>query len=145
MSERRILIATDGSESARRAEEIARKLALDGGQELVFVTVWMEPRAMLGVPVRSAIEVAHEWAEDTLADARREAEAAGLHATTFGRRGRPAEEICAVARQLEPEMIVVGSHGLGALEDALLGSVAQGVLKHAPCPVLVVPEPQPVP
>ncbi len=94
---------------------------------------------MLGVPVRSAIEVARNWAEDTLADARREAEAAGLRTTAVSRRGRPAEEICAVARELDAEMIVLG-HSAGAVEAAFLGSVAREVLEEAACPVLVVPE-----
>jgi nucleotide-binding universal stress UspA family protein len=139
VEERRILVATDGSESARRAEAAARRLAAEGGRELVFVTVWKELRAMIGVPVRSAIEVEREWAEDTLAEARKEAEAAGLRATTISRRGRPAEEICAAARELGPDMIVLGTHGWGALEGAVFGSVVHGVLEDAPCPVLVVP------
>jgi nucleotide-binding universal stress UspA family protein len=145
VQERVIMVATDGSESARRAEAAARRLAAEGGRELAFVTVWKEPRAMLGVPVRSAIEVEREWAEQTLAEARRQAEAAGLRATTICRRGRPAEEICAAAREFGADMIVLGNHGWGGLEGAVAGSVAHGVLGGAPCPVLVVPEAQPGP
>ena len=100
---------------------------------------------MLGVPVRSAIEVAQEWAEETLAAASKEAEAAGLRSSTICRRGAPAEEICAVARELGPDTIVLGTHGWGPLEGAVVGSVAHGVLEDAPCPVLIVPEAQPVP
>lgn len=55
--------------------------------------------------------------------------------------GDPAEEIVRAAERMDADMIIMGSRGLGKLRSALLGSVAGGVLRHAPCPVLVVREP----
>jgi nucleotide-binding universal stress UspA family protein len=64
-----------------------------------------------------------------------------LHGTL--RVGEAAEEICAQARELGADLIVVGTHGRGALGRALLGSVAQSVLHAAPVPVLTVRGPKP--
>ncbi len=56
--------------------------------------------------------------------------------------GDPAEEIMAAAARMDADMIVMGSRGLGRLGSAILGSVASGVLRSAPCPVLVIREPE---
>lgn len=58
---------------------------------------------------------------------------------TCCRVGVPAVEVCRCAREIGAEFIVVGSHGRGALYELLIGSTTQGILRHAPCPVLVVP------
>jgi nucleotide-binding universal stress UspA family protein len=55
--------------------------------------------------------------------------------------GDPAEEIVRAAERMRADLVVMGSRGLGKLGSAILGSVAGGVLRHAPCPVLVVKEP----
>jgi nucleotide-binding universal stress UspA family protein len=52
-------------------------------------------------------------------------------------RGSPPETLCATAR--DAQLLVVGSHGHGPLFQAVLGSVAQYCVRHAPCPVVVVP------
>jgi len=59
-------------------------------------------------------------------------------AVNFLRAGEPAVEIVNAANQLAANLIVVGSHGRGGVSRALLGSVAETVSRHAPCPVLVV-------
>ncbi len=60
----------------------------------------------------------------------------------------PSEEISRLATELEADLVVVGTHGRRGITRLLLGSVAEGVVRLAPCPVLVVrpkaaPEPQP--
>ncbi|HAU36634.1 MAG TPA: universal stress protein [Phycisphaerales bacterium] len=55
--------------------------------------------------------------------------------------GDPARKIPEEAARLQPRMIVLGSHGHGALHQLLAGSVCQAVLKQRLCPVLVVPAP----
>jgi universal stress protein A len=52
--------------------------------------------------------------------------------------GRPAEEILRVAREEKVDLIVMGSHGRTGLRHLLLGSVAEAVTRHAPCPVFAV-------
>ncbi|MEW5940915.1 MAG: universal stress protein [Chloroflexota bacterium] len=64
---------------------------------------------------------------------------AGLDATALVVQGATVETILNEASKLEADMIVVGSHGHGALYQLLVGSVCEGVLRKAACPVLVVP------
>ena len=52
--------------------------------------------------------------------------------------GNPAAEIVSVARLLKSDLIVISTHGRTGLKHLLLGSVAETVLRHAPCPVLIV-------
>ncbi len=53
--------------------------------------------------------------------------------------GRPADAIVELASQRSADLLVIGTHGYGALKHLMLGSVAERVLRHAPCPVLTVP------
>jgi nucleotide-binding universal stress UspA family protein len=59
---------------------------------------------------------------------------------TLLREGVPAEEVVAVAQEWRADLILVGTHRRGGLARLVLGSVAEGVLRRAPCPVLVVPK-----
>lgn len=54
----------------------------------------------------------------------------------------PADAIVACARELDVELIVMGKHHLGFVEHMLAGSVAEKVVRHAPCPVLIVQHPE---
>jgi nucleotide-binding universal stress UspA family protein len=141
-----IVVAVDGSDTAKAATQVALELARATGDALLFVTVWRELRGDFGLPYATLIapdvvEVERDWARDTLAAAVAEAEQAGVPAEELSRHGRPAHEIVAVARERSARLIVVGSHGFGPVESLVLGSVSAGVLRHAPCPVLVVPVP----
>jgi universal stress protein A len=53
--------------------------------------------------------------------------------------GHPEQEILIAARAIEAQMIVMATHGRTGLTRAVLGSVAEAVLRHAPCPVLAIP------
>ena len=52
--------------------------------------------------------------------------------------GKPASEIIRTAKEWPTDIIVIGSHGRHGIQRALLGSVAEAVMRHAPCPVLVI-------
>ena len=52
--------------------------------------------------------------------------------------GSPVGEVVKAAKDWPADLIVIGSHGRGGIRRALLGSVAEGVMRQAPCPVLVV-------
>jgi nucleotide-binding universal stress UspA family protein len=142
----RIVVATDGSDASKAAAKVAIELARATGAGLFFVTVWQELSGDFGLPYATLIapevvEIERDWARDLLAAAVVEAEQAGIPAESSSRHGRAAHEIVAVARERSAQLIVVGSHGFGPIEGLLLGSVSAGVLRHAPCPVLVVPAP----
>jgi nucleotide-binding universal stress UspA family protein len=61
-----------------------------------------------------------------------------MFAQSHFRVGRPDREIVDLAEEIGAGLIVMGSRGLGAMRRVLLGSVSESVLRHAPCPVLVV-------
>jgi nucleotide-binding universal stress UspA family protein len=65
---------------------------------------------------------------------------AGVPCETVARFGNPADQLLARAQELQPRLMVVGTRGQGALRRALIGSVAERIIHHARCPVLVVPE-----
>ena len=60
-------------------------------------------------------------------------------------RGRPRQEIVAVAADWGADLVVLARHGSGGLRNAFMGSTSEAVLRHAPCPVLVLPPPTPEP
>lgn len=138
-----ILIATDGSAPARAAEAIGLELARARGETAAFVCVWAPVRASFGVPVPEMLDsefldAERIWAEERLAEAAERAASAGTNAETIVAKGRAVEGICDTAARRSADMIVIGSHGWGAMMSLIFGSTTLGVLQHAPCPVLVV-------
>lgn len=63
----------------------------------------------------------------------------GFDVTAMLVSGTPARKILTEAQRLEADMIIMGSHGHGALFNLLMGTVCNGVLRKAPCPVVIVP------
>jgi nucleotide-binding universal stress UspA family protein len=56
------------------------------------------------------------------------------------RLGHPYQEITDAARELKVDLIVISTHGYTGLKHVLLGSTAERIVRHAPCPVLTVRE-----
>jgi nucleotide-binding universal stress UspA family protein len=138
-----ILLATDGSPSARAATAEAVELCQATGAPLRVVVVWRTPTlAGYGfTPVTVVGELAgaeREHAEQVADAASEQAHAAGVTATCQVRQGDAATEICEAADELDASLIVMGAHGWGALRRMLFGSVSHAVLHDAACPVLVV-------
>ncbi len=138
----RILLATDGSPSAAKAVEEAVRLARATGWPLTIVTAWHIPVTGFAydplVVVDDLIDSVRESATRALETAAAAARAAGVEPETKLVEGAPADQICELAETLGATMIVIGSHGWGAVRRLLFGSVSWAVLHHAPCPVLVV-------
>jgi len=140
MSLKRILIAVDDSEFAARAANVGVELAKSLHAELGFVTVYdpsVGPGRMWGVPADRLAEMSEHAAERFLATFREPAATPSV-VPEFVEPGEPAPKIIEVAKDWHADLIVMGSHGRGKVQGLLLGSVSQGVLHHAPCPVLVV-------
>lgn len=146
----RLLVATDGSdvsiEAARRALTLVRP-----PDSVVVLTVASPPPVAVatpavgieGAPVPMAPadtpEVEEALEDDAVVAADRTAEALGVPAERrVARSGDPGAEICRVAAEGGFDLVVLGSHGHGVVHRVLTGSVSDHVVRHAPCPVLVV-------
>jgi nucleotide-binding universal stress UspA family protein len=140
----KILVATDGSETAAQAVRAAVRLSDKIGSELHVVHVGDVPPAPYpdggAVVTQEELVASAEPATREVLDekVRRIRTAGGEVAGAHLRMGTPAEEIVGAAEELGTDMIVVGSRGLGTLKRMLVGSVSESVARHAPCPVLVV-------
>lgn len=138
-----ILLATDGSESARRATDVAAELSRAVGGRLSIVTVGGEVTdevkqfAHTEGSIPDAIE---GFSSQLLHQAKNIAEKAGVAAIdTRSGWGDPAEVIIEIARREKVDAIVVGRRGRGRLAGLLLGSVSQKLASLAPCAVVIVP------
>jgi nucleotide-binding universal stress UspA family protein len=142
----RIVVPTDFSECSEEAWELARRLAAAPGTELVLTHVLTEVplygEGLFSIETSRKIrEGARKWAEGALGDLVGKACAEGLSARAALRTGVAHQEIVALAQDERADLIVIGTHGRGGINRALLGSVTDRVVRVAPCPVLTVREP----
>ena len=140
---KKILVATDFSDCARHAEETAMALGRALAAELVLLHVSVEtPLYNEGmrtlVEPRKVYEAQRAWAENTLAARAAEIRGAGVTAHASVRSGVAVDEILKAAADERCDLIVIGTHGRGGLSRFLLGSVADRVVRLAPCPVMTV-------
>lgn len=139
---RRILFPTDFSERADAAWEYAQTVATAFNAEIHLLHVMQEPVTMLP---ESALAVAPpavnmpeliEAAEQGLERISRSTQSQVTKRSVVS--GPPAEEIVRYARDAKVDLIVLGTHGRTGLAHVLLGSVAEKIVRKAPCPVLTV-------
>ena len=140
MSLRRILIAVDENPIAAHAADVGIDLARSLGAEVGFIHV-IDPSGLVasasGVPSDKIAEMAQREGKRLVA-AFRQRMPAHLTALEFVEIGRPALKIVEAAQQWPADLIVVGSHGRKGITRTLMGSIAEGIMRHAPCPVVVV-------
>ena len=140
---RRILLATDGSDTAELAGRHAVALARQTGATLAACYVVDSHLAFgAGIYQAEALRELRQQGERALAAVGELARGAGLEAETEVSEGRPGEVIVGEAERSGADLIMLGSHGQGALEDILLGSVSQYVVHHAHVPVCIVRPPR---
>ena len=146
---KRIVVALDGSVPSLKAVDLAADLASKYDAELALFNVAREFTPIIDAELEAyarsehietmGSEVGLAAAEAVLAGARLAAQAKGVHRITAEWTvGDPAKEIIAFGNEHQADLIVIGSRGHGTLTGLLLGSVAQKVLSHASCPVVVV-------
>ena len=141
----RIVVGTDGSNTASEAVRQATEMARAMGAKLELVSAY-EP-----VPQERLREEAGEVPGDvapyvgpredvnvTLEAASTPAGEAGVQVTTHAREGDPADAILDVAEELKADVIVVGNKGMTGAKRFLLGSVPNKVSHHAPCSVMII-------
>jgi nucleotide-binding universal stress UspA family protein len=135
-----ILLATDGSRDAELARTTAIDLANSTNSELHLVTVApgypsydVRKPEVLEQLRRQAEDILNEQAEKVKQEGGKVAEKHLRIAERYR-----SQQIVQVAKDIGAGLIVIGSRGLGGIRRALMGSVADSVVRHAPCPVLVV-------
>lgn len=137
---KRMLIAIESSPIGVRAADVGVDLARQLGAAMALIRV-TEPLSAYGTDAGiSAHELmAQSKKEDEeLISGFRERLSLGSSVLAFVPSGDPATEISKAAKEWPADVIVIGSHGRKGMSRALLGSVAEAVTRHAPCPVLVV-------
>ena len=144
---KRILIATDGSALARRAEAQGFSLAKELHAEVIVVTVtefWsaleLAAKAQRGAqhPVEDYEKHAEKYAQKILADAKNVAAQTGVACDTIHVRDRhPAEGIVETAKARGCDLIVMASHGRRGLQRVLLGGQAAKVLAYSSIAVMI--------
>lgn len=141
---RKILVPVDFSDVTDKVLQEARALARQFGAKTWLVHVAAPEPDFIGYEVGPAY-IRDSLARD-LRDQHQRLQAyqdtftsEGLDATSMLVPGIPVRKIVAEVERLAPDLIIVGSHGHGALYNLLMGSVAESIVKHATCPVLIVP------
>jgi nucleotide-binding universal stress UspA family protein len=140
----RILLATDGSEEAELAALRAMDIAEKTDSELHVVHVGVVPLFLLSYPgtlgyygklYEQIEEESREWLREL---SWRVKVAGGTVAGSHLRMGAVDLEVVALAKELQADMIVMGCRGHRGIRRTIEGSISDGVIRHAPCPVLVV-------
>ena len=139
-----ILVPVDFSDTTAPVLAEAQVLAKALGGELVLLKVAEPEPDFVGFepgPQTVSVAVAHDYRAEhvKLDELKAQAAAGGLAVTALHVQGPIVEKILDLAAERGAGMIVMGSHGHGALYELLVGSITQGVLKGAKCPVVVVP------
>ena len=141
---KRILVPTDFSDPSSEALATAMAFAQLSGGTLDLVHVAIEATYVLPPPIDVAslpidmTKVMARVAEGLAAEEAR-VRAAGIACESATLIGRPDTEVVARANETNAQLIIMGTHGRSGLAHALLGSVAERVVQHSSCPVLIVP------
>lgn len=141
---RGVLVATDGSTSATRAEGVAAAIAAGCNVKLTIITI---SRGLPDAELRRLAHIEgdlgkarHSLIRNILGEAAERARRAGVKdVTTLSDHGDPADAILATAEREQVDLVVLGKRGISALSQLLLGSVSKSVVDRARCAVTVVP------
>ena len=142
----RIVVPTDFSGCSEAAWELAQRMAAALGSELVLAHVLVETTPYDEGPftmekTKRVYEAARKWAEESIERWAGAARGKGLKVRTVLRTGAPYREIVELATDERADLVLIGTHGRGGLDRALLGSVADRIVRLSPCAVLTVREP----
>ena len=132
-----VVIATDGSESGRRAVDAALDLAatFDAAVHALYV---VDESQVDPLPEDIHDEVRAALDEQATASLSAVEDATDREVTLTVREGRPAAEVTAYAREVDADVVATGTRGRDGEHSFLLGSVAESVVRNCPVPVLTV-------
>ena len=144
-----VLVATDFSAPSDTALNYARAMARSFGATLhvlhVFEPLWITSADVVGggVALATMIQGLEDTARKQLEEAVTEEDRRELHATSaMVTSESPAREIANYAHEQKVDLVVIGTHGRSGISRMLIGSVAEKVVRLAPCPVLTVHHPE---
>lgn len=140
---KKIMVATDFSAHSEVAIRYAAEFANAFGGEVVLVSVVEEPTLMAELPPMGEAYFPPNLTELQKESAEQECEKQLKHAGLEGSKvvisvGTPFVEIVKIARDEDVDLLIIGTHGRGAIAHMLLGSVAERIVRKSPCPVLTV-------
>jgi nucleotide-binding universal stress UspA family protein len=136
----KILVPLDGSEHSSRALEVAIQLAKQLKSKLLLFTVYSMVAASGSSPELSlmAIDASRDRGKEILKTSEERARLESIEVETELASGTAVEAILEKSKEGKFDMIIMGARGLGTMKKLFIGSVSEGVVKNAPCPVLVV-------
>ena len=136
---KKILLATDLTEASAAATDEAFELAERLNAELLVVSV-IDPGSLLlpGGRFRARIDQVRDHREQLAQELVERGRQDGVMVSFLIWTGDPGDMIVSAAEAEHADMVLVGSHGRGAVGRLFLGSVSEHVVRNAPCPVLVV-------
>jgi universal stress protein A len=139
---RKILLATDGSEDSARARNAAVDLARETSSELHVVHVGLlSPWAVPDTLSDAQFGRLRQQAQQVLdSEVEKIQQAGGTIADVHLKMGRADVEVVRLSQQIGAGLLVIGNRGQGTIARILLGSDAESIVRHAPCPVMVVRE-----
>jgi nucleotide-binding universal stress UspA family protein len=137
-----LVVAVDGSPCANHALAVALALARVEGSKLAVCSI-ADPAPVYGtlepaVLVERTLAEIRAHAQHSVDDALATAKATGIEAQGSALDGEPVYEITRYAEHVHADAIVIGTHGRSGLKRLLMGSVAEGVLRLSPVPVITV-------
>ncbi len=138
---KRILVATDFSPAAGAAVERAVELAKKLGASIELLHAWEPPPLIDGPGVLAAWVYDDSAARAALEEQKREVEKRGVAVTARFEPGVAVDRILHAAVERRPDLLLLGTHGRSGIRRLMLGSVAERVVRRAPCPVLTVHAP----
>jgi nucleotide-binding universal stress UspA family protein len=136
---KKLLLATDLTDASAAATDEAFELASRLDATLLVVSV-IDPGSLLmpGGRFRVRVDQVREHREQLARELVERGRSAGIDVSFLIWTGDPGDMIIEAAEAEHADMILVGSHGRGAVGRLFLGSVSEHVVRNAPCPVLVV-------
>jgi nucleotide-binding universal stress UspA family protein len=151
----KILVPLDGSEHSLKALEVAIQVAKKFGGRISLIHVYSvavrpvimpEPTTLTPpmIPVMTpeevskTIEGARKVGARILGDGEQKVKAEEVQVETLLKEGHTVQEIIRTAKEGNFDLIVIGGRGVSKIRELLLGSVTDGVIHHASCPVLVI-------
>jgi nucleotide-binding universal stress UspA family protein len=141
---RKILVPVDFSDCSMKGLEYAKKLAREFRAKLILLHsialqyyVASDEYARYDLPL--LLDQIDEAAKQQMRDIVQQTNWNGIEVETSIQIGHAGQQICAEANERKADLIAISTHGRTGLEHVLLGSTAEYVVRHASCPVLVVP------